>query len=160
MTENVQEKPANMVSELGIGEILKLLPHRYPFLLVDKMKDVVPGESGIGVKNVTMNEPFFQGHFPENPVMPGVLQIEAMAQAAGIIVLMSFPEEERTGNSVYFMTVDEVKFRKPVLPGDVLELHVKKEQAVRNVFKFRGEAYVNGKLVSQAIFSAMVFKKA
>jgi 3-hydroxyacyl-[acyl-carrier-protein] dehydratase len=160
MTEEIQEQSNTMIPEVNIGDILKLLPHRYPFLLVDKMKNVEPGVSGIGIKNVTVNEPFFQGHFPENPVMPGVLQIEAMAQSAGLIVLLSFPEEERSGNSVYFMTVDEVKFRKPVLPGDVVEFHVKKEQAVRNVFKFRGEAFVNGKLVSQAIFSAMVFKKA
>ena len=160
MTEEIKETPNNIIEELRIGEILKLLPHRYPFLLVDKLKNVVPGESGIGIKNVTMNEPFFEGHFPENPVMPGVLQIEAMAQTAGIIVLTAFPEEERSGNSVYFMTVDEVKFRKPILPGDVIEFTVKKEQAVRNVFKFRGEARVDGKLVSQAIFSAMVFKKA
>ncbi len=160
MTDQVEQKPDNTIAEIGINEILTLLPHRYPFLLVDKLNDIIPGEFGIGYKNVTVNEPFFQGHFPDNPVMPGVLQIEAMAQTAGIIVLTSFPEEERSGNSVYFMTVDEVKFRKPVLPGDTLELHVKKEQAVRNVFKFRGEAKVNGKLVSQAIFSAMVFKKA
>ncbi len=161
MTEEMQEtKPDNFVEEINIHQILKLLPHRYPFLLVDKMKNVIPGESGIGIKNVTMNEPFFMGHFPENPVMPGVLQIEAMAQTAGIIVLMSFPEEERGGNSVYFMTVDEVKFRKPILPGDVIEFTVKKEQSVRNVFKFRGEARVDGKVVSQALFSAMVFKKS
>ncbi len=161
MEEQKQEEAVSstLVEEIKIGEILTLLPHRYPFLLVDKMKDVEPGVSGIGIKNVTMNEPFFQGHFPENPVMPGVLQIEGMAQTAGIIVLMSFPKEERSGNSVYFMTVDEVKFRKPILPGDTIEFHVKKEQAVRNVFKFRGEAKVDGKLVSQAIFSAMVFKK-
>ncbi len=158
--EEVATEQTNMIEEIKIGEILKLLPHRYPFLLVDKLKNVVPGESGIGIKNVTMNEGFFQGHFPENPVMPGVLQIEAMAQTAGIIVLTAFPEEERSGNSVYFMTVDEVKFRKPILPGDVIEFTVKKEQAVRNVFKFRGEAKVDGKLVSQATFSAMVFKKA
>lgn len=158
--EEVATEQTNIIEEIKIGEILKLLPHRYPFLLVDKLKNVVPGESGIGIKNVTMNEGFFQGHFPENPVMPGVLQIEAMAQTAGIIVLTAFPEEERSGNSVYFMTVDEVKFRKPILPGDVIEFTVKKEQAVRNVFKFRGEAKVDGKLVSQATFSAMVFKKA
>lgn len=161
--ENKQEETTeqtNVIEEVKIGEILKLLPHRYPFLLVDKLKNVVPGESGVGIKNVTMNEPFFQGHFPDNPVMPGVLQIEAMAQTAGLIVLLAFPEEERSGNSVYFMTVDEVKFRKPILPGDVIEFTVKKEQAVRNVFKFRGEAKVDGKLVSQATFSAMVFKKA
>ena len=160
MEEIKQEEQTNIIAEMRIGEILKLLPHRYPFLLVDRLKNVVPGESGIGIKNVTMNEEFFQGHFPENPVMPGVLQIEAMAQTAGIIVLTAFPEEERSGNSVYFMTVDEVKFRKPILPGDVIEFYVKKEQAVRNVFKFRGEAKVDGKLVSQATFSAMVFKKA
>ncbi len=157
--EEISEQ-SNIIEEIKIGEILKLLPHRYPFLLVDKLKNVVPGESGIGIKNVTMNEGYFQGHFPENPVMPGVLQIEAMAQTAGIIVLTGFPEEERSGNSVYFMTVDEVKFRKPIIPGDVIEFTVKKEQAVRNVFKFRGEARVEGKLVSQATFSAMVFKKA
>ena len=160
MTNEQTNEQTNVIEEMRIGEILKLLPHRYPFLLVDRLKNVVPGESGIGIKNVTMNEEFFQGHFPENPVMPGVLQIEAMAQTAGIIVLTAFPEEERSGNSVYFMTVDEVKFRKPILPGDVIEFYVKKEQAVRNVFKFRGEAKVDGKLVSQATFSAMVFKKA
>ena len=160
MTNEQTNEQTNVIEEMRIGEILKLLPHRYPFLLVDRLKNVVPGESGVGIKNVTMNEEFFQGHFPENPVMPGVLQIEAMAQTAGIIVLTAFPEEERSGNSVYFMTVDEVKFRKPILPGDVIEFYVKKEQAVRNVFKFRGEAKVDGKLVSQATFSAMVFKKA
>ena len=160
MVEETEKTAENVIPEIRIDQILKLLPHRYPFLLVDRLKEVVPGESGIGIKNVTMNEPFFQGHFPENPVMPGVLQIEAMAQTAGIIVLQSFPKEERSGNGVYFMTVDEVKFRKPILPGDVIEFHVKKEQTVRNVFKFRGEAKVDGKLVSQAIFSAMIFKKA
>ena len=163
MTEEVKQEnqpEVQTIPDLTINDILKLLPHRYPFLLVDKLKECVPGVSGVGIKNVTMNEPFFQGHFPENPVMPGVLQIEAMAQTAGIIVLTAFPEEERTGNSVYFMTVDDVKFRKPVLPGDTLEFHVVKEQAVRNVFKFRGVAKVDGKVVSQATFSAMVFKKA
>lgn len=152
-------KSEQKIPEIRIGEIMKMLPHRAPFLLVDRLKDVVPGESGIGIKNITFNEPFFQGHFPENPIMPGVLQVEAMAQTAGIIVLTSFPEEERSGNSVYFMTINDVKFRKPVLPGDVLEFHVKKEQTVRNVFKFRGEAFVDGKLVSQAVFSAMILKK-
>ena len=141
--------------------IPKHVPTADPYLEISVfVRMFLRSAEGIGIKNVTMNEPFFEGHFPENPVMPGVLQIEAMAQTAGIIVLTAFPEEERSGNSVYFMTVDEVKFRKPILPGDVIEFTVKKEQAVRNVFKFRGEARVDGKLVSQAIFSAMVFKKA
>ena len=159
MTENIEEN-INMIPEIRINEILKMLPHRYPFLLVDTIKNVVPGESGIGVKNVTFNEPFFEGHFPENPVMPGVLQIEAMAQTAGVIVVTSFPKEEQDGCRVFFMTVDDVKFRKPIIPGDVVEMKVKKEQAVRNVFKFRAESYVNGKLVAQAVFSAMVMKKS
>ena len=154
-----EQKSDNLIPEIRIDEIMKMLPHRAPFLLIDRMKDVVPGEFGIGIKNVTYNEPFFQGHFPDNPIMPGVLQVEAMAQTAGAVVLTSFPEAERSGARVYFMTIDDVKFRKPVLPGDVLELHVKKEQTVRNVFKFRGEAYVNGKLVSQSVFSAMILKK-
>lgn len=156
MTEQNVEK----IDELRIDQILRLLPHRYPFLLVDRVKDIIPGESGIGIKNVTMNEGFFQGHFPENPVMPGVLQIEAMAQTAGLVVLSMFPKEEQEGCSVFFMTVDNVKFRKPVLPGDVLEMKVVKEQVVRNVFKFKGETYVDGKLVSQCVFSAMILKKA
>ena len=159
MTENTEEN-VNMIPEIRINEILKMLPHRYPFLLVDTIKNVVPGESGIGVKNVTFNEPFFEGHFPENPVMPGVLQIEAMAQTAGVIVVTSFPKEEQDGCRVFFMTVDDVKFRKPIIPGDVVEMKVKKEQAVRNVFKFRAESYVNGKLVAQAVLSAMVMKKS
>ena len=152
------EKEAVKIPEIGIQEIMTMLPHRAPFLLVDKMRDVVPAVSGVGIKNVTADEPFFQGHFPDNPIMPGVLQVEAMAQTAGVVVMTSFPKAERAGCGVYFMTVDDVKFRKPVIPGDVLELHVQKEQTVRNVFKFKGQAFVNGKLVSQAIFSAMIVK--
>lgn len=153
------EKAENVISELRISDIMKMLPHRSPFLLIDRAKDVVPGISGTGIKNVTADEPFFQGHFPGNPILPGVLQIETMAQMAGIVVLTSFPEDEREGCRVYFMTIDNVKFRKPVIPGDILEVRVKKEQEVRNVFKFHGEAFVDGKLVSQATFSAMVMKK-
>lgn len=157
MEKEVVKQP--QISEMNVQEIMTMLPHRAPFLMINKMKDVVPGESGIGIKNVTADEPYFQGHFPGNPIMPGVLQVEAMAQAAGVVVVATFPPEEREGVGVYFMTVDGVKFRKPVVPGDVLELHVKKEQAVRNVFKFKGEAFVNGKLVSQAVFSAMILKR-
>lgn len=157
MTDTAMEET---LPEIRIDTILKMLPHRYPFIMIDRVKDIVPGVSGTGVKNITINEPFFQGHFPENPVMPGVLQIEAMAQTAGIVVLMMLPEEERYNQLVYFMTLDDAKFRKPVVPGDVLEMKVTKEQVVRNVFKFRGQAYVDGKLVSQCVFSAMMLKKA
>lgn len=157
MTDTTMEET---LPEIRIDTILKMLPHRYPFIMIDRVKDIVPGVSGTGVKNITINEPFFQGHFPENPVMPGVLQIEAMAQTAGIVVLMMLPEEERYNQMVYFMTLDDAKFRKPVVPGDVLEMKVTKEQVVRNVFKFRGQAYVDGKLVSQCVFSAMMLKKA
>ena len=154
-----KETVGQQISEIKISEIMAMLPHRAPFLLIDKMKNVVPGVSGIGIKNVTADEPFFQGHFPENPIMPGVLQVEAMAQTAGVVVVSSFPDEEKKGIGVYFMTVDNVKFRKPVIPGDVLELHVKKVQELRNVFKFKGEAFVDGKIVSQAVFSAMILKR-
>ena len=153
------ERTENIIPELRISDIMKMLPHRSPFLLIDRAKGIVPGVSGTGIKNITADEPFFQGHFPGNPILPGVLQVEAMAQMAGLVVLTSFPETEREGCSVYFMTIDNVKFRKPVIPGDVLEVRVKKEQEVRNVFKFHGEAFVDGKLVSQATFSAMVMKK-
>lgn len=149
----------NVIPEIRIDGIMKLLPHRYPFLFLDRLKDVVPGESGIGVKNVTINEPFFQGHFPGNPIMPGVLQIEAMAQTAGAVVLTSLPKDETENYRVYFMTVDNVKFRKPIIPGDVVEFRVKREQQVKNVYKFRGETYVDGKLVAQAVFSAMIVKQ-
>lgn len=159
MEEKLDNPHRENVSELRISDIMRLLPHRSPFLLVDRVKDIEPGISGTGIKNVTYDEPFFQGHFPDNPIMPGVLQVEAMAQTAGLVVLMSFPEAERLGCRVYFMTIDDVKFRKPVTPGDSLELRVRREQAVRNVFKFRGEAFVDGKLVSQATFSAMIVKR-
>ncbi len=154
-----EETTSQMIPEIRIDQILKYMPHRYPFIMIDRMKDVVPGQSGIGIKNVSIGEPFFQGHFPDSPIMPGVLQIEGMAQTAGMIVLAGLPEEERADNGVYFMTVDEVKFRKPILPGDVVEYHVRLERTVRNVHKFRGEAFVDGKIVSQSVFSAMVFKK-
>ena len=155
----MEKEAITKIPEMSVQDIMAVLPHRSPFLLIDKMKDVEPGVSGIGIKNVTADEFFFQGHFPGNPIMPGVLQVEAMAQTAGVVVMTSFPKAEQAGCSVYFMTIDDVKFRKPVLPGDVLELHVKKEQEVRNVFKFKGEAFVDGKLVSQAKFSAMILKR-
>ncbi len=139
-----------------IEEIMNLLPHRYPFLLVDRLEVEVAGEKGVGLKNVTMNEEFFQGHFPGNPVMPGVLQIEAMAQTAGALVLAGRESSDGKKASVYFMSIDGVKFRKPVKPGDQLLMHVEKIKARRNVFVFKGETRVDGQVVSEAEFTAMI----
>ena len=138
----------------NIEEIMKLLPHRYPFLLLDRLEIEVSGEKGMGLKNVTMNEEFFQGHFPNNPVMPGVLQIEAMAQTAGAIVSEA-SSGEKTPN-VLFMSIDGVKFRKPVKPGDQMKMYVEKIQSRRNVYVFKGKAMVDDKVVSEAEFTAMI----
>ncbi len=139
-----------------IEEIMKMLPHRYPFLLVDRLVVEEPGVKGYGIKNVTMNEEFFQGHFPGNPVMPGVLQIEAMAQTAGALVISSFENMEGNKKSVYFMSIDGVKFRKMVKPGDQLMMHVEKIKERRNVFVFKGQSMVDGAVVSEAEFTAMI----
>ncbi len=138
-----------------IEDILNFLPHRYPFLLLDRLEVEVVGEKGVGIKNVTMNEEFFQGHFPGNPIMPGVLQVEAMAQTAGAIISASKENlEEKPG--VLFMSINNVKFRKPVKPGDQLRMHVEKVSSRRNVFVFKGEAKVDDKVVSSAEFTAMI----
>ena len=140
----------------NIEEIMNFLPHRYPFLLLDRLEVEVPGEKGIGLKNVTMNEEFFQGHFPGNPVMPGVLQIEAMAQTAGALVVAASENIADKIVSVLFMSIDGVKFRKPVKPGDQLKMHVEKVQSRRNVFVFKGKTMVDDKVVSEAEFTAMI----
>lgn len=152
MTEG--EKPGELAAA-DVMRIMELLPHRYPFLLVDKIRDMVRDESAVGIKNVTINEPFFAGHFPRRPVMPGVLIIEAMAQTAAVLVVQTLGSASE-GKLVYFMTVDEARFRKPVMPGDTLHVHVYKERNRRNVWKFRGEAKVNGTLVAEAIYAAMI----
>lgn len=139
-----------------IEEIMKMLPHRYPFLLVDRLEVEIPGVKGVGIKNVTMNEEFFQGHFPGNPVMPGVLQIEAMAQTAGAITVANIENYGEKQHSVLFMSIDGVKFRKPVKPGDQLRIHVERIKERRNIFVFKGQAKVDGQVVSEAEFTAMI----
>ena len=135
--------------------IKKLLPHRYPFLLVDRIVDYEPGKRVVGVKNVTLNEPFFAGHFPGAPVMPGVLIVEAMAQTAGVMMLASLPDRET--KLVFFTGIDGAKFRRPVVPGDQLRLELTVLKLRPRYIKLRGEAYVDGQLVAEAeISSALV----
>jgi 3-hydroxyacyl-[acyl-carrier-protein] dehydratase len=138
---------------VDIHQILKTLPHRYPMLLIDKVINIRTDHSGIGIKNVTYNEPHFQGHFPQKPVMPGVLIIEGMAQTAGAICLAARPGKPQL---VYFLTIDNAKFRKPVEPGDVLEYHVRKVRNRGNLWRFQSEAKVAGVKVAEADISAML----
>jgi 3-hydroxyacyl-[acyl-carrier-protein] dehydratase len=140
---------------IDVLRIMEMIPHRYPILLVDRIIEFVPGERAVGLKNVTMNEPHFQGHFPSMPVMPGVLIVEAMAQTAAIMVVNTLGKESE-GKLVYFMTIDEARFRKPVVPGDALHIHVSKIQNRRNVWKFKGEAKVGDQLCAEATFGAMI----
>ena len=144
---------------LGVAdlrEILTLLPHRYPFLLVDKIIEIDSDESAIGIKNVTVNEPHFMGHFPDHPIMPGVLLIEGMAQTAGAICA----RKSRSGsNLVYFMTIDNARFRKPVVPGDRVEFHVVKQKQRGNIWKFHCDAKVDGVLAAEADIGAMIMRK-
>ncbi len=143
---------------IDIGRIMEMIPHRYPMLMVDRVVDVVVGESAVGIKNVSINEQYFQGHFPSYPVMPGVLIIESMAQTAAVLVVKTLGKESE-GKLVYFMTVDEARFRKPLVPGDTVHVHVSKVRSRGNVWKFKGEAKVNGSLCAEAIFSAMILDK-
>jgi beta-hydroxyacyl-ACP dehydratase FabZ len=138
-------------------EITKILPHRYPFLLVDRIIELEPGERVVGIKNVTINEPYFQGHFPGNPIMPGVLIVEAMAQAGGVLARMSMPGvlEEET-STVLFMSMDKVKFRKPVVPGDQLILEIKPLRKGSKVWKMAGKAFVQDELVAEAELMATI----
>ena len=138
-----------MDKALDIQEIMKLLPHRYPFIMIDRILELTPGEKIIALKNVTINEPFFQGHFPANPIMPGVLIIEAMGQAGAVLAAKSL-EREPHDVLIYFMGMDKVKFRKPVTPGDQLIFEIKFLKQRRNVFRMSGTAYVDENIVAQA----------
>lgn len=143
------------VGTADILQIMELIPHRYPFLMVDKVVDIVLDEAATGIKNVSINEPHFQGHFPAQPVMPGVLIIEAMAQTAAVLVVETL-QRAAAGKLVYFMTVDEARFRRPVFPGDTLKVRVTKIRHRGSVWKFRSEATVDGNVKAQATFSAMI----
>ena len=140
---------------IDVQRIKELIPHRYPLLHVDLIKSLVPNESAVGVKNVSINESFFQGHFPERPVMPGVLIVEAMAQTAGCLVVESLGKQSE-GKLVYFMSIENARFRKPVVPGDQLTINVEKTRERGNVFKFDGKVYVDKVVVAEASFSAMI----
>jgi 3-hydroxyacyl-[acyl-carrier-protein] dehydratase len=154
----VEETPAKTLMSADIARIMKLLPHRYPFLLIDKMIDMDGEEQGTAIKNVTINESFFQGHFPGKPVMPGVLLVEAMAQAAGALVLNHLGDAH-AGKLVFFMSIDKARFRKPVLPGDVVHFHVKLSNKRPPVWKYWAEAHVDGKKVAEAEIGAMLMNE-
>jgi 3-hydroxyacyl-[acyl-carrier-protein] dehydratase len=140
---------------LDIQQILALLPHRYPFLLVDRIEQIHNDESCVGIKNVTVSEPFFLGHFPGRPVMPAVLLLEGMAQSAGAICAL-WLKRDRPPQSVYFITIDKAKFRRPVIPGDRVEYHMRRLARRRNMWWFRGEAKVNGQVACEAELGAMI----
>ncbi|WP_417823634.1 3-hydroxyacyl-ACP dehydratase FabZ [Thalassospira lucentensis] len=140
---------------VDIQRIMEMIPHRYPFLLIDKVIDIAPGESATGIKNITMNEPQFTGHFPQQPIMPGVLIIESMAQTAAILVVQTLGEGAE-GKLVYFMSIDSARFRKPVTPGDVMHIHVVKKQSRGPVWKFESQVKVDGQVVAEATIAAMI----
>ncbi len=147
--------PKSAVAEADLALIQRIIPHRYPFLFIDRVRAIVPGISAVGVKNVTFNEPHFQGHFPGLPIMPGVTIIESMAQTAGVLVGVTLGLVGR-GALVYFMSIERGKFRRKVTPGDVLELHVKVLRGGARVWKFAGRGMVSGELAAEAEFTAMI----
>ena len=163
LPDNVAPKPSlkaalQPAEVLDIKRIMHAIPHRYPMLMIDKVVDVVPGNSAVGIKNVTVNENFFQGHFPDHPVMPGVLIIEAMAQTAAVLVVESLGADA-AGKVVYFMTIENAKFRRPVVPGDTLRIQVTKNRHRGNVWKFSAVALVEGISVAEATYAAMIMDK-
>jgi len=146
------------ITQVDVRRIMEMIPHRHPFLMIDKVVDMVANERATGIKNVSINESFFQGHFPARPVMPGVLIIEAMAQTAAVLVVHTLgPESE--GKLVYFMSVDNARFRRPVFPGDRLDVHVTKQRHRANVWKFEGRAKVGDNLMAEAVFAAMILNE-
>ena len=143
------------ITQVDVQRIMEMIPHRHPFLMIDKVVDMVANQRATGIKSVSINENYFQGHFPARPVMPGVLIIEAMAQTAAVLVVHTLgPESE--GKLVYFMSVDNARFRRPVFPGDRLDVHVTKQRHRGNVWKFEGRAKVGDNLMAEAVFAAMI----
>ena len=160
MDEPTKPEPAGTVIDLiDIHRIMEAIPHRYPFLLIDRVVEVVLDTSAVGIKNVSVNEAFFAGHFPNHPVMPGVLIIESMAQTAAVLVVETLGAEAR-GKVVYFMSIEGAKFRRPVVPGDQVRVHVVKERKRGSVWKFNGVARVDGVPVAEATFAAMIMDRA
>jgi len=148
----------DQITHVDVQRIMEMIPHRHPFLMIDKVVDMVANERATGIKNLSINESFFQGHFPARPVMPGVLIIEAMAQTAAVLVVHTLgPESE--GKLVYFMSVDSARFRRPVFPGDRLDVHVTKQRHRGNVWKFEGKAKVGENLMAEAVFAAMILNE-
>ena len=146
------------VTQVDVQRIMEMIPHRHPFLMIDKVVDMVANERATGIKNVSINEGYFQGHFPARPVMPGVLIIEAMAQTAAVLVVHTLgPEAE--GKLVYFMSVDNARFRRPVFPGDRLDVYVAKQRHRGNVWRFEGQAKVGDNLMAEAVFAAMILNE-
>jgi 3-hydroxyacyl-[acyl-carrier-protein] dehydratase len=152
MIQDIEETEGEVV---GYAEIMRRLPHRYPMLLVDRAIGYRPHEAIVGVKNVTFNESFFQGHFPASPVMPGVFLVEAMGQTGGLLISKSL-DADPTGKIIFFMSIAEAKFRRPVRPGDTVFMHVNVEKRRGMTYRFRGEAKVNGAIVAEAVFTAML----
>lgn len=154
----MSEESKSQQETLGVERIMELIPHRYPMLLIDQVTDIIPNQSAVGIKCVTMNEPFFQGHFPGKPVMPGVLIVEAMAQSAAVFVMLNM-EKDVNEKLPYFMSIDGAKFRRPVVPGDRLELHITLERHRGPVWRFNGVGKVGGQTVAEATFTAMIADK-
>lgn len=156
MSETIDmDETVKTLETAEISDVLRLLPHRYPFLMIDRVIEMRGDDHGIGIKNVTFNEPHFQGHFPGNPVFPGVLIIEGMAQTAGVMCILQSTSKQP--KSVFFMTIDKAKFRKPVVPGDVLEFHMTKTAKRKTMWWYHGEARVRGQVVAEADVGAMIF---
>jgi 3-hydroxyacyl-[acyl-carrier-protein] dehydratase len=153
------QQQGDAVGTVDIARIMQAIPHRYPFLLIDRVVDLVRNQSATGIKNVSVNENFFQGHFPGHPVMPGVLIIESMAQTAAVLVVETLGGDA-AGRVVYFMSIEGAKFRRPVVPGDQLRIHITKERSRGNVWKFNAVARVDGVAVAEATYAAMIMERA